>query len=51
MQAGQKYGMQTMNQALAVAVVNRLVTHEEALTRSSDVDELQKMLGSPSHSH
>ena len=51
MQAGQKYGMQTMNQALNAAVVNRLVTMEEALSRSSDVNELQQMLGVTAHAH
>ena len=45
MQAGAKFGMQTMNQALYNAVINRQVTREEALSRSSDVDELRQMLG------
>jgi twitching motility protein PilT len=45
MQAGAKYGMQTMNQALYNAIINRQVTKEEAMSRSSDVDELLQMLG------
>ena len=45
MQVGTKYGMQTMNQALYAAVVNRLITTEEAMSRTSDPDELTKMLG------
>ena len=45
MQVGTKYGMQTMNQALYAAVVNRLITTEEAMSRTSDPDELNKMLG------
>jgi twitching motility protein PilT len=45
MQAGQKHGMQTMNQALYQAYVNRLIGYEEALNRSSDHQELLKMIG------
>jgi twitching motility protein PilT len=45
MQAGQKYGMQTMNQGLHRAYMNRQISLEEALGRSSDVKELQQMLG------
>ncbi len=51
MQAGQKYGMQTMNQALCAMVVNRLVSMEEALSRSSDITELQQMLGVTAPAH
>jgi twitching motility protein PilT len=50
MQAGQKYGMQTMNQSLYTAVANRLVTAEEALSHSSDHGELMQMLGTAAHS-
>jgi twitching motility protein PilT len=50
MQVGTKYGMQTMNQALHAAVVNRLVTTDEAMSRSSDPDELKQMLGAASGS-
>jgi twitching motility protein PilT len=45
MQAGQKYGMQTMNQALHQAVVNRHISVDEAMSRTSDAAELNQMLG------
>jgi len=45
MQAGQKHGMQTMNQSLYQAVINKWVTLETALGRSPDVQELEQMLG------
>ncbi|MCD6379872.1 type IV pilus twitching motility protein PilT [bacterium] len=48
MQAGQKYGMQTMNQALYRAVVNRKIARGEALRRSSDTIELEQMFGEKS---
>jgi len=44
MQAGHKYGMQTMNQALFQAYENRRVTLEEALARSSNVQELEQIV-------
>jgi len=44
MQAGQKHGMQTMNQALFQAFSHRRVRLEEALTRSPNVQELEQML-------
>jgi twitching motility protein PilT len=44
MQAGQKYGMQTMNQSLAGLVQRRRITREEALNRSSAPDELAQLL-------
>jgi twitching motility protein PilT len=47
MQAGQKHGMQTMNQSLHQAVVNKWISMDEALSRSSDVAELLQMLGEP----
>ncbi len=47
MQAGQKHGMQTMNQSLHQAVVNKWITMDEALSRSGDVNELLQMLGEP----
>jgi len=46
-QAGQKYGMQTMNQSLYQAVENRWIDRDEALGRSADVQELLQMLGEP----
>jgi twitching motility protein PilT len=45
MQAGQKHGMQTMNQALFNAYLNREISHEEVMRRSPDPQELSKMLG------
>ncbi len=46
MQVGQdKFGMQTMNQALAALYQRRLVSMDDALGRSSDVDELRKLIG------
>jgi twitching motility protein PilT len=46
MQAGQKFGMQTMNMALAELVQRRRITREEALNRSSNPEELQQLVGS-----
>jgi twitching motility protein PilT len=45
MQAGQKFGMQTMNQALLQTVLDRQLTPEAAMERSSDRTELEGMLG------
>ena len=45
MQAGHKFGMQTMNQGLFQAFCDRKITKEEAVRRSSDPVELQQMLG------
>jgi twitching motility protein PilT len=45
MQAGQKFGMQTMNQALLTAVLDKSLTPEHALERSGDRAELEGMLG------
>ena len=45
MQAGQKFGMQTMNQALLQVVLDRTLTPEDALDHSSDRTELEQMLG------
>ncbi len=48
MQMGQeKYGMQTMNQALAELYLRRQVTLEDAMSRSDDCDELQNMISNP----
>jgi twitching motility protein PilT len=45
MQVGQsKFGMQTMNQSLAGLVQRRLVTLDDAMGRSPDVDELQTLI-------
>jgi twitching motility protein PilT len=43
-QTGAKYGMQTMNQALADLYLRRLVSLEEAIASSSDVEELRKLI-------
>jgi twitching motility protein PilT len=45
MQAGQKHGMQTMNQALYAHYVNREISEEEAVRRSNDPDDLYRMMG------
>jgi twitching motility protein PilT len=45
MQVGQqKYGMQTMNQALFSLLQRRLITVDEAISRSTDIDELRTMI-------
>jgi twitching motility protein PilT len=44
LQAGSRYGMQTMNQSLADLVRRRIVTREEALNRSTLQDELAQLL-------
>src|SRR3989441_8609181 len=44
MQAGTKHGMQTMNQGLFQAYVNKYISLDEALGRSGDVKELEGML-------
>jgi twitching motility protein PilT len=44
MQAGQKFGMQTMNQGLLMAVQDRSISAEEAMNRSSDGGELEQMM-------
>jgi twitching motility protein PilT len=49
MQIGQeKFGMQTMNQSLADLYLRRVISHEDALSRSSDPDELQNLIQNPS---
>jgi twitching motility protein PilT len=45
MQSGQeKFGMQTFNQALATAYLQKQISLETALQRSSSPDELQEMI-------
>jgi len=45
MQVGQdKFGMQTLNQSLYSLWAKRLITQEEALMRSTEVDELRMMI-------
>jgi twitching motility protein PilT len=45
MQAGQKFGMQTMNQSLAGLVQRRRISREEALHRTTIPEELTQLLG------
>ncbi len=45
MQAGQKFGMQTMNQSLAALYHRREVSYEEAIGRSPDPKEFEGMVG------
>jgi twitching motility protein PilT len=45
MQAGQKFGMQTMNQSLYAAYMSKAISYEDAIGRSSDKDELLRMIG------
>ena len=48
MQIGQsRFGMQTMNQSLSHLVQRRLITFDDAIARSSDIDELRQILASP----
>jgi twitching motility protein PilT len=47
MQAGKKFGMQTLNDALYQLYVSGDVTLEEALQHSSDPNELLRMCGEP----
>ncbi|CAN5703723.1 type IV pilus twitching motility protein PilT [soil metagenome] len=47
MQAGKKFGMQTLNDALYQLYVTGDVTLEEALLHSSDQNELLRMCGQP----
>ena len=50
MQAGGRYGMQTMDQHLAQLVRQRLVQYETAAEQSHAIDELNRMLGRPTGS-
>ncbi len=45
-QTGSQYGMQTLDQALLALCRNRIISREEALARSVDVEELKGMLNS-----
>jgi twitching motility protein PilT len=47
MQAGQKHGMQTMNQSLYQAYVNKWISREWAMGCSTDPAELLQMIGEP----
>ena len=43
-QAGQKYGMKTMNQSLAELYLSRKITIGDAVGRSSNVQELNELI-------
>src|SRR5215207_5605354 len=47
MQAGKKHGMQTLNDSLYQLYVQREVSMEECLKRTSDPAEFQRMIGEP----
>jgi twitching motility protein PilT len=47
MQAGQKFGMQTMNQSLLNLVQRGRIARDEAVNRTMDPDELIQLLGAP----
>ena len=44
MQTGQKEGMRTMNQTLYELYINRVISLEDALGRSSDPDDLMRLM-------
>jgi twitching motility protein PilT len=44
MQAGQKFGMQTMNQSLLTLVQRGKIAREEALHRTMDPEELLRLM-------
>ncbi len=47
-QIGQeKWGMQTLNQSLADLYLRKLITYEDAIGRSTDPEELKRMLSAP----
>ncbi|TLM68912.1 MAG: type IV pilus twitching motility protein PilT [Deltaproteobacteria bacterium] len=48
MQMGQeKYGMQTMNQCLFSLVHKQIISIEDAMSRSPDIEELKEMIANP----
>jgi twitching motility protein PilT len=47
MQAGQKFGMQTMNQALADHYLRGRITRQEAVSRSMYPEELLRLIEQP----
>jgi twitching motility protein PilT len=44
-QAGTQYGMQTLNQSLVGLYQKKLITREQAIVRSNNLEELTEMLG------
>ena len=48
MQVGQnKFGMQTMTQALVALVQQNFISPEDAVSRATEPDEVRQMLGLP----
>jgi len=47
MEAGQQFGMQTMNNQLAILYNKRLITKKDAFGRSPEPDGLKKLIGEP----
>jgi Tfp pilus assembly pilus retraction ATPase PilT len=47
MQAGQKFGMQTMNQALANHYLRGQISRQEAISRSMIPEELLRLIEQP----
>ncbi|PYM63055.1 MAG: hypothetical protein DMD79_09610 [Candidatus Rokuibacteriota bacterium] len=47
MQAGQKFGMQTMNQSLANLYLRGQISRQEALSRSLFPEELLRLMDQP----
>lgn len=45
LQTSQKFGMKSMNQALSELYKKGAITYDDALARSSDVEELTKLIG------
>lgn len=47
-QMGQeKWGMQTLNQSLADLYLRKLITYEDAIGRSTDIEELKRIISAP----
>jgi twitching motility protein PilT len=47
MQAGKKFGMQTMNDSLYILYMNREVTLDECLRATSEPADFLRMVGEP----
>ena len=48
MQMGQdKYGMQTLNQCLFSLYHKKIITMDDAMSRSTDTEELKEMISNP----
>ncbi|MGE5707168.1 MAG: twitching motility protein PilT, partial [Bacteroidota bacterium] len=44
-QTGQKYGMETLENALKELYFNKIITYEDALSKTSRPDDLMRMIG------